>query len=555
MYASRSARNKIVSHGKDLRYVVGILLVAVYFYFVMGSARTARSGPSHDRPGLLAVIMFLLVLGSALAWWLETKDHPLALTKGQAKLLLPSPFSSRQLMLLKVITTQPLLVWNALLLGILLRSGFSTHVAVRIGVAYLVMLAVYGQRLAVALVRTPGPDTPPTARRIVNIVVRLWLFAALVVVAAQGAAIAAGYGILDLNKSGIPFSAGNHRPWSIVLWPFNALLMPALAETGAQSLAAFPAALLVVAIEFALIFRATPDWERVGIVRTREERRSASRTNAAKRGLSASVWQRLISAKLTSPAASVAWKNLSTAGRTQNVASQVAIVLGIPLLMVATLVPAFHRFTAFASGMAAAWVLLLLLAGPNFVRNDLRLDLPKLRLMRTFPLSSREICLAEVGSSTLLLTFLQLVLLTLSTVAFIINPIIPGRAGQKVVFAIALAVLLPGMNAINISAQNLFALLFPKWVSLGVIRQSRTANPGQYYISLLLSLVLFAVAMIAPAIGGVAAAYQVWALGNTVAILAGAVTAGAIAIGEAVLALRWMGKLLDTVDPASVIPR
>jgi hypothetical protein len=97
--------------------------------------------------------------------------------------------------------------------------------------------------------------------------------------------------------------------------------------------------------------------------------------------------------------------------------------------------------------------------------------------------------------------------------------------------------------------------MFPKWVSLGVIRASRTANPGQYYISLIISLGLFAAAMILPAAGAVGAAYEVWPLGNTVAILVGAVTAGAVAIGEAVLALKWMGKLLDTVDLASVVPR
>lgn len=556
LYASRSARNKIVSHGKDFRYVLGILLVGIYFYFVMGSARITRSSPSHGRPGALAVIMFLLVLGSALAWWLATKDHPLALTKGQAKLLLPSPLSSRQLMLLKVITTQPVLIWNALLFGFLIRSGISTNVAVRIGVFYLVMLALYGQRLAVALTRTPGPDVSSAGRRFTIIAVRAWLAAALVVSASQLAAVAAGYGILDLDKVGIPFAVAGGQPWSMVLWPFNALMAPAIAQTGAQSLSSFPAAILVVALELLLIFRATPDWERVGIVRTREERSAARRAKPATRTLlSGSVWQRLLAKRLSTPQASIAWKNLSTAGRTQNITPQVVIVIGIPLLLAATLIPAFHRLTAFATGMAAAWAVLLLLAGPNFIRNDLRLDLPRLRLLRTFPVSSRDICLAEVGSSILLLTLLQLVLLTLSTLVLLVDPIVPGRPAQKILVAVAFAVLLPGMNAINISAQNIFALMFPKWVSLGVIRTSRTANPGQYYISLIISLGLFAAAMILPAVGAVGAAYEVWPLGNTVAILVGAVTAGAVAIGEAVLALKWMGKLLDTVDLASVVPR
>jgi hypothetical protein len=193
---------------------------------------------------------------------------------------------------------------------------------------------------------------------------------------------------------------------------------------------------------------------------------------------------------------------------------------------------------------------MLLFAGPHFIRNDLRLDLPKLRLLRTYPVTSREICIAEVGASVLVLTLLQFVLLLFSTLALLVNPVVPGHAGQKIALAIALACLLPGMNAINVSAQNIFALMFPRWVSLGMIRPSRTASPGQYYISLLISAGLFLLSMILPAIAALVVAYQLWPLGNAIAVVMAAMVAGAAALGEAALALGWMATLLDNVDPA-----
>jgi hypothetical protein len=108
------------------------------------------------------------------------------------------------------------------------------------------------------------------------------------------------------------------------------------------------------------------------------------------------------------------------------------------------------------------------------------------------------------------------------------------------------------MTAMNVSGQNLFAVVFPKWTTLGTKRPSRTTNPGQAYFSLLVSAIVFVVSMILPAIAAAGIAYEVWPFGNSAAIIAGALVAGAIALGEAALVLRWMATLFDRVDLASV---
>jgi hypothetical protein len=118
--------------------------------------------------------------------------------------------------------------------------------------------------------------------------------------------------------------------------------------------------------------------------------------------------------------------------------------------------------------------------------------------------------------------------------------------------AVALICLLPGMNAINISGQNVFALLFPTWTTLGMKRPTRSTNPGQYYVSLLITAVLFVISMIIPAIAAGGVVYGARPFGTSVAIIMGALIAGAIALGEAALVLRWMARLFDRVDLGSI---
>ena len=83
-------------------------------------------------------------------------------------------------------------------------------------------------------------------------------------------------------------------------------------------------------------------------------------------------------------------------------------------------------------------------------------------------------------------------------------------------------------------------------------RPSRATNPGQAYFSLLVSVIVFVLSMIIPTIAAAGVAYGVWPLGISATIISGALIAGAIALAEAALVLRWMATLFDRVDLASV---
>jgi hypothetical protein len=551
-YGVHSARNKVVKTARNSRNLVGLVLAAIYLFWALGVARQQRSVTSSDHGAMTVTLTLALVVISLLIWFVAAPDRSLALTKAQAQTLLPAPLTSRELLLFKMMMRLPLILWNALIFGVAFQSGFSPYFAVRFVVAYIVVFFMYVQLIGGALVRMRGANSPKPTHPVALAIIRSWLVVATVVAIVQAAKLAADKGLLGPLNGLASLAAAYDLPWSAAVWPFHALIDPAFASSPAILAVPLLTALVVVALEVALVFRTDPAWDRVGIAPAKDKRQLWARApkKTGKSGLAfygGALWP-----LLKRPAAALAWKNLYSSSRTQPITQQLTIVVGVPILLALTLIPALRGMTSFALGVTSVWGALLLFTGPLFVRNDLRMDLPKLRLLRTYPLTSLEICIAEVGASLTVLTLLQLVLLIFSTIALLPNPVIPFGIGRRLACALALAVLLPGMNAINLSAQNVFAVLFPKWVTLGAKPVSRAANPGQFYISLLITVGLFLISMIVPAIAAAVVVYVLWPLGNSVAVIAGALVAGGIALGEAFLVMRWMATLFDRVDLASV---
>jgi hypothetical protein len=454
-------------------------------------------------------------------------------------------------MLFKLLTTMPVLLWSSLVMGIVFRGGFSPHAAQRILTAFVIISALQFQRIGAALARTPRRDGSASALAIIVALMRIWLVAATAIAAAQMASVAAEHGLFELDKMGIPFALAYQLPWSLVAWPFHALLAPAYAQTLPAFGSAIAVALLIVAIEAALVFQAKPEWDRIGIARTRQEKLNARGSKKRSRSSEGSLWENYIIGLFKGPAAAITWKNLIASKRLQ-IRRPGLLAIGVPAILAVILLPPLRSQTPLAIGIASAWAGILLFVGPQYVRNDLRMDLPRLRLLRTYPLTGMELCVAEVGASVAVLLILQFVMLILSTPVLVFNPKLTLGPGRILAIAIALACLLPGMTAMNVSGQNLFAVVFPKWTTLGTKKPSRTTNPGQVYFSLLISVIVFVLSMIVPAIAAGGVAYLVWPLGYSAAIISAALVAGAIALGEAALVLRWTAAFFDRLDLASV---
>ena len=125
----------------------------------------------------------------------------------------------------------------------------------------------------------------------------------------------------------------------------------------------------------------------------------------------------------------------------------------------------------------------------------------------------------------------------------------PNLEGRTVA-VLAAAICLPGINYVGLLIQNGAALLFPAWVHLGSGRPGGVEALGQNMLVIVAYAALLGIALALPAAlaAGVLEGLEN-ALGWWAGVPASVVLLGGAAL-EAVLLLRWLGKVFETTDPA-----
>jgi hypothetical protein len=200
-------------------------------------------------------------------------------------------------------------------------------------------------------------------------------------------------------------------------------------------------------------------------------------------------------------------------------------------------------------GLAAlVAVAYLALAGPLTIRNDLRADLAHLPTLRMYPLRGRTVVFAEVLSSTLTLTVMQVALMV---VAFGLLTEVPIR--ERFGILLAALVILPVVNLVSLTIQNAIALIVPAWVRIGGPMDSGQfafEALGQRALGAIAAMILLAITL-APA-AGAGIALAIVAGGTPIAVTLGVVVGLAISALELWLAIRWLGGVFERTDAVSV---
>src|SRR5690606_4598941 len=202
------------------------------------------------------------------------------------------------------------------------------------------------------------------------------------------------------------------------------------------------------------------------------------------------------------------------------------------------------------TGIIVAWSAMTLVMGPVWLRNDLGADLPRLELLRTFPVQPRRFVLAEIGSTALILCSVQLLLVVALFVAQLRNPTLQLPLHERVALALTIAIALPVLNALGASIHNAAALLFPGWMPLGSERKPGVEAMGQVYLTLIIVVVLLAVLLLLPAVAGTLAFLTLFAHYGYWAAVAAALAGSIVASAELALVVRWLGNVLARTEPA-----
>jgi ABC-2 type transport system permease protein len=346
----------------------------------------------------------------------------------------------------------------------------------------------------------------------------------------------------------------------LVLAPFRLLLDPLTAPSVGAWVPAFVTGLAVLAAHYLWVQRTDAAFEEVAAAEgeKRESRAAALRAGGLAR-LSFSRTDRprtlarpLLPLTVSGPAAwAILWKNVLFSQRMIRMRTVAVAFIAFALMLSPTLIGAegADRIAVRIGVMLLIFGGVVGVFGPLAVRNDLRLDLANIDVLRTYPLRGRELVAAEIGAATLVITALQqpLVLGGLLLVAL-------GGAlsvGYALLAALAAVVALPAVAALAVLIQNTLALLYPGWVRIGQPGGGGMEAVGQNLITMIGTLLLLALTALPPLFvaGVVAAPFFVTSQNAGIAVGLGALVVAVVV--EVVLLVFWLGRLYDRTDPVA----
>jgi hypothetical protein len=344
-----------------------------------------------------------------------------------------------------------------------------------------------------------------------------------------------------------------------VLAPVQALVAPVFATSSAAWLLSLGPALLVLLLHFMWVVRTDAAFEEAALEASQERAKAIASlsgkqlsTKRSKRGAVARV---LPMPRFGHPAIMIAWKNHAAAlrggGWLRQLAIFIAVFAGSLLALQASVGMPFEAVLS----ITVIWGFMLLLLGPVWTRFDLRLDLRDLGTIRTLPLSGRSIVSAEIVGVSILHSITIFSLLMVPVVFAIFDESTRVSAlelvGAPWPAALTVLLLVPMFNLLTFTVQNGLALLYPAWVQLGTDRRGFEAM-GQTMLTFGITLVVAAVALVFPALIGLAMAFigRMWWGAWSVPVA----TAIALAIVLAELVPIWMalGSVFEKTEPGDV---
>ena len=252
------------------------------------------------------------------------------------------------------------------------------------------------------------------------------------------------------------------------------------------------------------------------------------------------------------PAVALLWKNAVSFSRQMHVASPVFVVaLLVILYLFMVILTGSPEQAADAIGLIlVASGGALTLFGPMGIRNDLRDDMARLDVLRSYPLHASALVAAEVAASTISLTVLQLVLLAGGIACLGFGEIAEGRLVLLLYGYLAAFLILPAVNGIAMVIQNASVLLFPGWVRPRGRESGGIETIGQQMIVLSITLTLLALGLVFPA---VAAGTVLMRLGfGVVPIVIAVVAALGTLWSELLLAFTLLGETFESTDPSEI---
>jgi ABC-2 type transport system permease protein len=508
----------------------------------------------------LELIGALALIGAvAWSWIFGVERRVLAFNPAEVTFLFSGPVSRRGLIQFKLLHSQLLILFNALLWTLILsRERFGVSAWLRVLSIWVLLTTLSLHRLGASFVRTSLSEHGRLGarHRIVSLLVLGFVVVALAWSIAEALPAVAAGGTEDLRGVFAAVVDAGYRPLpSALTYPFRVLVRPLTAYTLADWLQAIWPAFLLLGLHYIWVLRSDSAFEETAAelslrrARALEHRGTAAGVGPPKPVRTSPPLFRL--APVGWPAGAILWKNLVAVTRVRRVRN-VVLALGTASVLVTGL--SFEpdgTLAEIAGWLAATWAGILIVIGPQWVRNDLRGDLLKLDLLRSYPLRGWSVVVAEAAASTVLLTAIQLSLLAIAYLAFLGNQDMTPDLAERTTLLLSALLFLPPVNLLGMLIQNAAALFYPAWVRLGSGRPGGVEALGQNLLMMVAFVALLGATLALPVtVGGGGFLLLRPGLDNWAAVPAAALALGTMGF-EAALIVDWLGRVFERTDPAA----
>jgi hypothetical protein len=515
--------------------------VSTIFEMLMVTPDTARFG----------VAIALLALALLMIWWPGGR-RPLEFTPAEVQLLFPAPITRRQLLHYKLLRGQGGLLFSSAIATLMLRPT-TLRDGWRFSLGFWLVITV-GRLFSIAVGLAAGERRTWRPLLVVSIV-------AAAVLAIAGAPAA---GRIAALEGWGPRLEALRAAWSslgprVVLWPFATLANLPLAGSGAAFWAGLPGVLALIGVTYAWVLQTDAAFEEAAAARAEKpsSRALAAQPRVSRRGAP------FLLALEGPPETAILWKNLILLGRYASVRT----LLRILPFVIAFLPMGFGMGMAGKKGTPGAAVLMtaacmaagmVLLIGPGTMRNDLRDDLRRLALLKTWPVSGQALVRGELLAPTLVLSVIACLPIIVAAFAFgglpAKGPVTALLGAHRASFAVAGLLIAPALVLAQLVVQNGLAVLLPAWLVTKGSAGAGLERMGQSLV-VVWGGWLAAIAFVVPGalVGWTVRSLLTTAMGPAAVIpAAGALLA--FVIGEALLATSWLGRVLDRTDLQSLDP-
>lgn len=551
-----------VARVRSPRYLVAVALGALYLYWALFRNTRMGAAPLADvlTSDITVVVGSTLLLVSSARWWIFGADRSaLAFTPPEVQFLFPAPISRRGLIQTKLLRMQLAIFFNTLIFSVVFRGNAAQLATWERGLGWWMLFSTLAlHRVGASIVRANAIEHGNSGRR--RAVLPLVIFGSLVAAVVFGI-VSEIPALRAANMDGIKslvsaiITALNAPVPHAALLPARLLIDPIVnSGTATWALSALWSGLVVLG-HYLWVVRLDASFEEAAMDATAMRVERIQRVRSSQMGLARSKKGKLAkvpSLSLTGrPEVAIAWKNLVAALRGGAWKSQLIMFLvGLTTLAVVTRSASSRAGDAFL-GVTIGWGAMLLFLGPLWMRFDLRHDLPRLAVLKTYPLPGWRIVLAEIAAVTLLHSITVWSLMSVPVVMFIQDPQLFLESGATIPILVSIVVGVPAFNALMFTIQNGTALLFPAWVRLGTEARG-FETMGQSLLTTGATTLVAAVALVFPVGLGALILWLTNDWGGW-SVLFATVLASAIIVAELWPVLHWMGTVFDDTDVNEVV--